>query len=260
MKDAVVAAKIAVRPCFYKPVCLQPAHDMCHISSAAAYTAGQIAQNPACLIIFDSQAILQKRNIYQGTPAMFNLILFGPPGSGKGTQSEKLILKYGLKHLSTGDLLRSEIRRGTGLGLAAKGFIDKGQLVPDEVVIGMISSALDENPDAKGFLFDGFPRTSAQALALDNLLDLKKTGIAVMLALEVTEEELVTRLVKRGETSGRSDDTNEQVIKARIAEYDKKTAPVADYYKKYDKVVIIKGEGTVNEIFDALCAEIDKRL
>src|SRR6478672_7211910 len=127
---------------------------------------------------------------------MFNLILFGPPGRGKGTQSEKLILKYGLKHLSTGDLLRSEIHRQTALGLEAKNVMDKGQLVPDEVVIGMISSAVDENADAKGFLFDGFPRTSAQAEALDKLMELKDHGIAVMLALDVSEEELVKRLLK----------------------------------------------------------------
>jgi adenylate kinase len=191
---------------------------------------------------------------------MFNLILFGAPGSGKGTQSEKLIVKYGLKHLSTGDLLRSEINSQTALGLAAKNFMDKGQLVPDEVVIGMISSALDENPQSKGFLFDGFPRTSAQAQALDNLLELKKTGIAVMLALEVSEEELVSRLLKRGETSGRSDDNNENVIRARITEYRSKTAMVADYYIKFDKVVMIKGEGSIDEIFHSLCEEIDKRL
>src|SRR5687767_5900109 len=147
---------------------------------------------------------------------MFNLILFGPPGSGKGTQSEKLIERYGLKHLSTGDLLRSEISRYTPLGQEAKNFMDRGELVPDEVVIGMISSALDENPKVKGFLFDGFPRTATQAEALDKLLLLKKSPIEVMLALDVSEEELVTRLVKRGETSGRSDDNNEQVIRARI--------------------------------------------
>ncbi len=190
---------------------------------------------------------------------MFNLILFGPPGSGKGTQSEKLIATYGLKHLSTGDLLRSEIAAKTPLGLEAKNLMDKGQLVPDEVVIGMISSALDANPTAKGFLFDGFPRTSAQAEALDNLLALKDTGINVMLALDVTEEELVKRLLKRGETSGRSDDTNEVVIRARITEYHNKTAVVADYYKQFDKVVMVKGEGTVDDIFTALCTEIDKR-
>jgi adenylate kinase len=191
---------------------------------------------------------------------MFNLILFGPPGSGKGTQSEKLIAAYGLKHLSTGDLLRSEIAAATPLGMEAKNLMDKGQLVPDEVVIGMISSALDANPDAKGFLFDGFPRTGAQAEALDKLLDLKKTGIAAMLALEVSEEELVKRLLKRGETSGRSDDTNEAVIRNRITEYHNKTAAVADYYKKFNKVVMVKGEGTVEEIFGLLCGEIEKKM
>jgi len=191
---------------------------------------------------------------------MFNLILFGPPGSGKGTQSEKLIARYGLKHLSTGDLLRSEIAQQTALGLEAKKIMDKGQLVPDEVVIGMISSALDSNPDARGFLFDGFPRTDKQAEALDKLLDHKKTSIAVMLALNVSEEELVKRLVKRGETSGRSDDSNEGVIRARIAEYNSKTAAVAEYYKKYDKVVLVKGEGSVDDIFGGLCKEIDERI
>ncbi len=190
---------------------------------------------------------------------MFNLILFGPPGSGKGTQSEKLIAKYGLKHLSTGDLLRYEISRQTSLGKEAQNFMDKGQLVPDEVVIGMISSALDDNPNAKGFLFDGFPRTSAQASALDELLKLKKAPISVMLALDVSEDELIKRLLKRGQTSGRSDDNNENVIRARITEYRTKTAVVADYYKKFDKVVMVKGEGTVDEIFDRLSKEIDKR-
>jgi len=188
---------------------------------------------------------------------MFNLILFGPPGSGKGTQSEKLIAKYGLKHLSTGDLLRSEIAGQTPLGLAAKSFMDKGQLVPDEVVIEMISSALDNNPQAKGFLFDGFPRTTAQAESLDKLLTQKNTEIAVVLALQVTKAELVKRLLNRGLTSGRSDDTNEEVIGARIEEYEKKTAAVADHYKKYGKVLFVKGEGTVDTIFDALCHEID---
>lgn len=191
---------------------------------------------------------------------MFNLILFGPPGSGKGTQSEKLIAKYGLKHLSTGDLLRSEIAGQTPLGLEAKKIMDKGQLVPDEVVIGMISSALDNNPAAKGFLFDGFPRTAAQAEALDKLLELKNTSIAAMLALEVGEEELVKRLLKRGETSGRSDDTNETVIRARITEYKNKTTVVADYYAQFDKVVHVKGEGTVDDIFAALCKEIDDKM
>jgi adenylate kinase len=191
---------------------------------------------------------------------MFNIILFGPPGSGKGTQSERLISNYGFKHLSTGDLLRSEIAKHTPLGIEAKNFMDKGHLVPDEVVIGMISSALDNNPGAKGFLFDGFPRTQAQSEALDKLLKLKNTEIGVVLALDVSEEELVKRLLNRGLTSGRSDDTNEAVIRARITEYHKKTSAVADHYKQFDKVVYVKGEGSVDEIFEALCSEIDKRL
>lgn len=191
---------------------------------------------------------------------MFNLILFGPPGSGKGTQSENLIAKYNLKHLSTGDLLRSEIAQKTPLGLEAKKFMDKGQLVPDEVVIGMISSALDSHPDVVGFLFDGFPRTSNQAEALDNLLELKGLSISAMLALDVSEEELVKRLLKRGETSGRADDINEQVIRTRIHEYRKKTAQVADHYKKTGKVVLVKGEGSVPDIFTALSKEIDSRM
>ncbi|GEO11974.1 adenylate kinase [Segetibacter aerophilus] len=190
---------------------------------------------------------------------MFNIILFGPPGSGKGTQSERLISKYGLKHLSTGDILRSEIAGQTPLGLEAKNFMDKGELVPDEVVIGMIRSALENNPEVAGFLFDGFPRTEAQSEALDNLLKLKQTEIAVVLALKVSEEELVKRLLNRGLTSGRSDDNNEAVIRARIIEYHKKTSVVADYYRRFNKVIDIPGEGSVDEIFDSLCAEIDKR-
>jgi adenylate kinase len=189
---------------------------------------------------------------------MFNLILFGPPGSGKGTQSEKLIAKYHLKHLSTGDLLRNEISRKTPLGLEAKKNMDQGLLVPDEVVIGMINDALDNNPGAAGFLFDGFPRTAVQAEELDALLAKKNTCIDVMLALDVNEDELIKRLVKRGETSGRADDSNEQVIKARIREYHKKTASVADHYKKENKVEMIKGEGTIDEIFQRLTDEIDR--
>jgi adenylate kinase len=189
---------------------------------------------------------------------MLNIILFGPPGSGKGTQSEKLIVKYGLKHLSTGDLLRSEIAAQTPLGLEAKAIMDKGHLVPDEVVIGMISSALEANSNSSGFLFDGFPRTEAQSIALDRLLELKNTEIAAVLSLEVGEEELIKRLLQRGLTSGRSDDTNEEIIRARIVEYHKKTSVVADYYSKFDKVKNIKGEGTLDEIFQALCKEVDQ--
>jgi adenylate kinase len=190
---------------------------------------------------------------------MFNFILFGPPGSGKGTQSERLIDKYGLLHLSTGDLLRSEIAKKTPLGMEAKNYMDKGQLVPDQVVIGMISNALDSNPQAQGFLFDGFPRTKAQAQALDELLKEKGSGINVVLALQVSEEELMKRLLNRGINSGRSDDANEEIIKARIAEYNAKTSPVADYYNQFGKVVLIRGEGTVDEIFVYLSNEIDTR-
>jgi len=191
---------------------------------------------------------------------MFNIILFGPPGSGKGTQSARLVDKYSLIHLSTGDLLRSEISRQTKLGLEAKAIMDRGELVPDAVVVGMIASALDNNPGAKGFLFDGFPRTVAQSEALDQLLEQKKTAIGVVLALEVGEEELVKRLLNRGLTSGRSDDNSEEVVRARIIEYHKKTSVVADYYEQFNKVVKIKGEGTVEEIFSSLCSEIEKRL
>ena len=162
---------------------------------------------------------------------MFNLILFGPPGSGKGTQSDSLVEKYGVIHLSTGNLLREEISQKTPLGIEAKGFMDNGQLVPDEVVIGMVDSYFDKHSEAKGFLFDGFPRTVAQAEALDKLLDLKKTEIAAVLALEVSEEEL----------------SNE-------------TKPVAQHYKKAHKFHPIKGEGTVDEIFKSICKEIDKKI
>ena len=191
--------------------------------------------------------------------AMFNLILFGPPGSGKGTQSEKLIAQYGFKHLSTGDILRNEIRNGTDLGMEAKSLMDQGVLVPDAVVIGMIRKSLEENPGVNGFLFDGFPRTRPQAEALDALLTEKKMTINVVLALQVSKSELIKRLLNRGLTSGRTDDVNEAVISSRIEEYERKTAAVADYYKKFNKVVYIPGEGSVNEIFGKLMEEIEKR-
>ena len=160
---------------------------------------------------------------------MLNLILFGPPGSGKGTQAQTLMEKYELIHISTGDLLRQEIKEETPLGLEAKNFMDQGLLVPDEVVIGMISSKLENNPDAKGFIFDGFPRTVAQAEALDKLLDFKETQIDQLLFLQVDEEELVKRLLKRGETSDRADDRDEDIIRNRISVYKKETVPVANY-------------------------------
>lgn len=191
---------------------------------------------------------------------MFNLILFGPPGSGKGTQSEKLVDKYGLVHLSTGNLLREEIAQKTPLGVEAKSFMDKGQLVPDEVVIGMVDSYFDKHKDARGFLFDGFPRTVAQSIALDKLLELKRTEIAAVVALDVSEEELVKRLLKRGETSGRSDDNNEQVIRKRLAVYNDETTPVADHYRKARKFQSIKGEGTIDQIFQTISEAVDKKL
>jgi adenylate kinase len=182
---------------------------------------------------------------------MFNLVLFGPPGSGKGTQSEKIVEKFGLMHLSTGNLLRQEIADKTPLGQEAKNFMDKGQLVPDEVVIGMVDSYMEKHAEAKGFLFDGFPRTVAQAQTLDGLLSLRKTSICKVVALEVSEEELIKRLLHRGQTSGRSDDT-EDTIRRRLAVYKAETEPVAEYYGAQNKLERIKGEGSIDDIFAAI--------
>jgi adenylate kinase len=187
---------------------------------------------------------------------MLNIVLFGPPGAGKGTQSEKLIEKFQLIHLSTGDLLRSEIAQQTELGMQAKLLMDKGELVPDAVVIGMIRSKLEHNQQAKGFIFDGFPRTAAQAEALDNLLSEKNTSINCMLALEVDNEELTKRLLLRGKDSGRADDQNEEIIRNRIKEYNNKTAPLKDFYSAQNKFHAVNGIGGIDEIFSALCAEI----
>ena len=191
---------------------------------------------------------------------MFNLILFGPPGCGKGTQSDKLVTKYGLVHLSTGNLLRQEIKDKTPLGLEAKSFIDKGQLVPDEVVIGMVDSYFDQHNEAKGFLFDGFPRTVAQAIALDKLLEFKKTEIGKVLILNVNEDELIKRLVLRGKTSGRSDDADENIQRNRQEVYKKETLPVADYYSKSKKVATIDGKGEIQEVFERLSSLIDNKI
>ncbi len=188
---------------------------------------------------------------------MLNLVLFGPPGCGKGTQSARLIAKYNLIHLSTGDLLRSEIANGTALGLEAKKLMDQGVLVPDEVVIGMINAKLEANKNAMGFIFDGFPRTIAQAEALDKLLAGKNTSIKAMLALDVEYDELVKRILHRGQDSGRSDDTDPVIIGRRIDEYNKKTAPLIEYYQKQNKYHRIIGKGTVEEIFAKLCSVID---
>lgn len=188
---------------------------------------------------------------------MFNLILFGPPGSGKGTQSEKLVKKYGFIHLSTGNLLRQEIQEKTPLGLEAKKFMDSGQLVPDEVVIGMIDSCIEKHADSKGFLFDGFPRTVAQAEALDKLLSFRKTAIDKVIALDVNESELVSRLLKRGETSSRSDDSDENVIRRRFDVYRQETEPVAEYYREQNKLESVEGVGGIDDIFQKITAVID---
>ena len=187
------------------------------------------------------------------------LILFGPPGSGKGTQSVNIVTTYQLQHISTGDLLREEVSRKSPLGVEARKYMDQGLLVPDEVVIGMISSKIDETPDARGFIFDGFPRTKAQAEALDKLLEFKNTEIDLVLAMEVPETELIRRLVGRGETSGRSDDTEEVIVK-RIKEYHNKTEQVASHYNAQGKLERIKGDGNIDDTFKLLSKEIDKYL
>ncbi len=192
---------------------------------------------------------------------MFNIILFGPPGSGKGTQATLLVEKYNLEHTSTGDLLRGEIANQTPLGLAAKTYMDKGDLVPDEVVIGMIRNKLEAKAETvAGFIFDGFPRTVAQAKALDNLMTERNLQIDVLLSLSVSEEELVKRLLSRGVSSGRSDDLDESIIRNRVVQYESKTAPVADYYANQGKLISINGVGSIEEINQALCKEIDALL
>jgi adenylate kinase len=184
---------------------------------------------------------------------MLNIVLFGPPGAGKGTQSGKIIDQYGLVHLSTGDLLRSEIAAGSKLGLEAKRLMDEGILVPDTVVVGMIASRIEAAPDAKGFIFDGFPRTIAQAQALDDMLADKGTSISCMISLIVPEEELRKRLLIRGQETGRSDD-NEETITKRIKEYIEKTTPVAGYYESKGKLNSIEGVGSVEDIFSRICS------
>ena len=188
---------------------------------------------------------------------MLNIVLFGPPGAGKGTQSEKLIARYNLVHLSTGDIFRANIKGATELGILAKSYMDKGQLVPDEVTIRMLESEVNKNPNAKGFIFDGFPRTQAQAEALDNLLKSKSVSITLMLALEVEEEELKKRLLLRVKDSGRPDDQNPDVIQKRIDVYNNETSPVKHFYTSQGKYKGINGIGEIEGIFNSLCVEID---
>lgn len=189
---------------------------------------------------------------------MLNLVLFGPPGAGKGTQSEKLIKKYNLVHLSTGDLLRSQIAAGTELGLRAKQLMDQGLLVPDDVVIGMINYKLQENKEAAGFIFDGFPRTVNQAIALDDLLMQYNTEITTMISLVVEDEELIRRLLKRGETSGRPDDRDEETARRRVRVYNNETMPVADFYEQQGKYLAVDGIGEIESIFTAICQKIEQ--
>ncbi len=189
---------------------------------------------------------------------MLNVVLFGPPGAGKGTQAVNLIEKYKLVHLSTGDILRGELAAKSPLGIEAKKFMEKGELVSDAVVIGMIEVKLDQHADAKGFIFDGFPRTTAQAAALDELLAKKKTAISIMAALEVDKQELIDRLMGRGKVSGRADDQDISIIENRIAVYNRETSPVIDYYSKKGKFSSVNGMGSIEDIFKRLCVAIDK--
>ncbi len=187
---------------------------------------------------------------------MINLILFGPPGSGKGTQAASLVDKYNLLHISTGDLFRFNIKNETALGKEAKSYIDKGELVPDSVTINMLKAKVDENPDVKGYIFDGFPRTIPQAEALDALMA-EKGGISSLLMLDVPEEELVGRLLERGKTSGRADDLDENIIRNRQEVYRNETMPIFDYYFTKGKSVKVWGVGSIPMIFNRLSLELD---
>ncbi|MFC2098036.1 adenylate kinase [Bacteroidota bacterium] len=189
---------------------------------------------------------------------MINLLIFGPPGSGKGTQSEKLINKYGFIHISTGDIFRKAFRTKTKLGIEARGYIEKGELVPDHVVIGMMSEELEKHTTSKGFIFDGFPRTTIQAEALDRILDKNNNEITLMISLEVEEKELITRLVKRAEISGRCDDQNISVIKNRLDVYKKTTQALIDYYKEANKYIAVEGTGSIDEIYSRIDKIVNK--
>jgi len=188
---------------------------------------------------------------------MLNVVIFGAPGSGKGTQSEKLIEKYGLKHVSTGDLLRAEIKDKSQLGQMAESYMSRGQLVPDEVVIGMLEGLVQKNNHVKGFIFDGFPRTLAQGEALDALLTKYHEEVNVVLSLEVEDEELIVRLLKRGEISGRSDD-NRETIESRLRVYYDQTAPLKDFYEEQGKLVRIPGQGSIDDIFASMENILDR--
>ncbi|MFT4854671.1 MAG: adenylate kinase [Algoriphagus sp.] len=189
---------------------------------------------------------------------MYNIVLFGPPGAGKGTQSEKLIKKYGLTHLSTGDLFRKHLGEGTELGVLAKKYMNEGRLVPDQVVIGMVEDKINESKNStQGYIFDGFPRTTAQAEALDEMLAIHGLSISGMIALDVPEDVLKARIVERGKTSNRVDDQDEQKINTRIKVYLDETLPVADFYSKQSKLSKINGVGEIDQIFASITSVID---
>lgn len=191
---------------------------------------------------------------------MINLVLFGPPGAGKGTQAENLITKYNLTHISTGDVFRKNIQEKTELGLLAKSFMDKGQLVPDEVTIDMLKNVVNSQENTKGFIFDGFPRTTPQAKALDEFMTTKNMDISAMIALEVEDSILVERLLNRGKDSGRADDADESIIKNRITEYYNKTAALKDFYGNQNKYFGVDGIGSIDEISNRLYKVIDNNL
>lgn len=188
---------------------------------------------------------------------MLNIIIFGAPGSGKGTQSENLIKKYNLAHISTGDVLRSEMKNGTELGKLAEVYISKGQLVPDDVVIDMLANVLDSKKNVAGVVFDGFPRTLPQSDALEKLLKERDQDVSIVVSLEVEEPELIDRLIKRGQQAGRSDD-NLETIKSRLDVYRNQTSPLKEYYKNTGKLAAIKGVGTVDEVFELIADAVDK--
>ncbi len=189
---------------------------------------------------------------------MINLILFGPPGSGKGTQAAKLVERYRVVHISTGDLFRREIGNGTPLGKEAQAYMSRGELVPDEVTIGMLRNKVEAHPEAQGFIFDGFPRTIPQAEALDRLMAEEGSAIHLLIALDVDDEEIVRRIKGRAAISGRADDANESIIRNRIEVYKSETAPVFDYYARQHKSHRVNGIGSIEEIFERLCNVIDR--
>lgn len=196
--------------------------------------------------------------ILQKTKKMTNIVLFGPPGAGKGTQAEVLKVKYQLVHISTGDVFRFNIKNQTQLGTLAKSYMDKGHLVPDGVTIKMLNAEVEKNPGANGFVFDGFPRTAAQAEALAILMEEKSSQINAMVALEVDDEVLVGRLLERGKTSGRADDADEAIIRERVAEYYRKTDILKDFYKGKDRYFGVNGVGTIQEITARLSEVFDR--